>query len=165
MIRLPVLATLSVVALAACSTGGPVVSGSSAGPSASAVRTVRVGQPWDASGWRITVTGLTCGVRGDATFGENPADEVCVLHLSYTNTGTAPALFGANLGGPFDKPTRDAVGFDGQGRTYADSTVVTNDPSVNGTNPGGSGSTDQRFPVTPGARLVRVDLAGVSLWL
>jgi hypothetical protein len=161
MVRLSALAIFGVFVLAACSTDSPSPPVASSSPSTA--RMVRIGQAWDAPGWRITVTGMTCGVRGDATFGENPADEVCVLHLSYTNTGSAPAPFGANLGGQFDKPTRDAVGFDAQGRTYADSAVLTNDPSVNGTNPGGSGSTDQRFPVAPGARLVRVDLAGVSL--
>lgn len=115
--------------------------------------TYHLDQRWDEPpGWRIAVTGIRCGATASLAPGDTDADRVCLVSVTYTNTGTATIPFTGTVDDP--GPTWRVTGFAADGAEFHGHALP-----VGPTAPGASGSDDLLFEVPPGPPLRRVLLA------
>jgi hypothetical protein len=98
------------------------------------------------------VTGIRCGATASLAPGETDADRVCLVAVSFTNTGTTAMPFTGTGDDP--GPTWRVTGYDADGDEFHGHARP-----VGPTAPGASGSTDLVFEVPPGPPLRRVLLA------
>lgn len=119
-----------------------------------------VGQAFEITPWRITVTSIRCGtahelLAQDDDNGQEPTDRVCVAALSYANIDKVPHRYGSGFDGSAPQAVDTFLGFSGES-AYTGHTWLRGE-----VNPGITDTNQMIFLVPPGVSLTAVQIGDV----